>query len=328
MLLRKFIGVPPRRRDKMGLGAADGEAMAETDSTYEFKPKEEPAEAPRAVPTLVPPEELIERCCPHCGFKVVGRPRRGRCPECNGAILDTSLADMLQFSGAPWVRTRAVAAFLLALAVPLHIAGAVGMWMEHTFVGEAAHAAAAVLIALGAWIVTARDNEGTRRRYVSMGLTARVATLAAAGFWITAWALVVAGHAASLRGIMVAALLIMAIEAVGLCVYLYGLTGRIPSDGLATQFYFMAWVIPVVCAILIAAQYANVPALMQLLFFSMIPLTGCLIGILGWVTSSLVRLGLELRSVAATADAIAIKRELRAQQQAKKPPTEPHPSGT
>ena len=64
-----------------------------------------PTGIPQAIPTGIPQATaaLVERNCPHCGFRVVGRPRGNRCPECSAA-LDDAAVDLIQFSPPRWTR--------------------------------------------------------------------------------------------------------------------------------------------------------------------------------------------------------------------------------
>ncbi len=65
--------------------------------------------------------KVEERICPSCGFHVVGRTKRNRCPECSGDLSAT--AGLLQFSDAGWLRTLANGMFLTLAGVAGAVCG-------------------------------------------------------------------------------------------------------------------------------------------------------------------------------------------------------------
>src|SRR5579862_3162432 len=97
--------------------------MSPADSTYDFAPgPEKQPEVPARAGPFPPIPSGAERICPHCGFRVVGKPRGNRCPECS-APLDLAAADLLQFAPAGWIREISWGPVLIALAMFVHIGG-------------------------------------------------------------------------------------------------------------------------------------------------------------------------------------------------------------
>src|ERR1035437_5050998 len=107
---------------------------------YDFAP-EEGVPAPREAPAPVEQQALPERVCPHCGFRIVGKALRGRCPECSAALDEPN--DRLQFSDPHWLATVSNGTLLLALAIAGQAAGIVLGWMDKLPLGALVHALAA-----------------------------------------------------------------------------------------------------------------------------------------------------------------------------------------
>src|SRR6185437_1307683 len=86
------------------------------------RPPARPAPASAAASLPVPAARLqaaeiqIEHNCPHCGFRIVGKPRNNRCPDCNAA-LDELTTGLLQFAPTGWTRKISTGALIVAAGI-------------------------------------------------------------------------------------------------------------------------------------------------------------------------------------------------------------------
>jgi hypothetical protein len=265
-----------------------------------------------------------ERACPHCGFKVRGKTRGNRCPEC-GAILDASTAELLQFSAAAWIREISWGPVLVGLAALLHIAGLVSWPLAQAvqagldgkvppgpanlMTGLGMHGLGSLLVLAGTWMLTAREPEEARRGML-MRQVCRWLSLAAFLLWASVLA-VGMRHAAGEFLIFNAALIAVAAQAVALGYFCAGLAQRIPHDGLANQFRNMMPLVPAFVAFLLFCRFVDVTDYYKIFFLSL-PVIFGLLGFMMWLAVSFFRLTWELRAAARASDAIREKHALRA----------------
>jgi uncharacterized membrane protein len=288
-----------------------------SDSSYEFAPREEPPREAHQAPQLPIPDALPEKSCPHCGFRIVGRINRPRCPECS-APLDPAAADLLQFSNVGWTRSISWGPALVSAAVLLHVGGAVLAWIAstdtHDRLARVLNLAASLVALAGIWIVTRGEGGGAPQRRGALAMVARVAALGVCGLMVGVVMATFAKQAGFERAMMVGTLATMAVGTLCLCFFLSALAARIPNDSLAGQFQNLAWVLPGVLVVLIIARFVDVNLFLEYLFFCGFPMVGGLVGLVGWGAITLLRLTLDLRNAATAAEDIVAHRVKRAQQ--------------
>ena len=294
--------------------------MADTpgeDSSYEFAPNE--ISKPRDAETQkqsAHTEQLQERNCPHCGFRIYGKPRQGRCPEC-AAPLDLTATDLLQFSSTGWVRGLTLGMFWLALGVGGQAAAVFFAWGLSPKIGDGIHLAAACATIIGTWIIT-QPEPGIGTAKTSFATSSRGLSLVVATLWGVNLAAMIMHKPYFEHCFMYLTLLAMAAQAMYLGAHLRIVATRIPSDSLATQSFNMGWLFAIMCVFFIILQYfgiANVGYLQ--FFFCSFPMVGGLIAIILWAMVTLIRMGFEIWQCAVTASVIAEKKAARAAGQKK-----------
>ncbi len=320
---RRGPGSPDTPPSGAGKTGSDARAAASdpADASYEFAPKTPEEGAPHKPPVVAPsPDMLVERTCPHCGFRIVGKPPRGRCPDCN-APLELGIADLLQFSSAAWVRWIAWGPLMLVAAIALHV-GAVIYCLTHPMpaaLGQLLHAGGAVIACAGIWCVTSGPpgGGGVPHRRPLMALLARWLSVVVAISWVLVWAFATMGRMPAMNAFMVIAIALMIAESIPLAGFLNGLAARIPNDSLVHQFLNLVWIAPVLLGLGLIHQVGQSYRLYDLtifftsIFFCTFPLAGVVAGLVAWATVALMKLTLELRHAAVTIEAIGVRRAAR-----------------
>ena len=314
-----------------------------SDSPYELAPKSEsPPPAPAPAPELtprgapVPPPaapSLAERTCPHCGFRIVGKPPRGRCPEC-AAALDEVATDLLQFADRRWVLGLSNGALLLAAATLLQVVASVMIWRagaggggDSTVweAGDLLHGVAGILAAAAVWLLTITEP-GTAVSRTPMAPLARLAALLVGALWAAAIFLPhpappapngtqpqpLSGHAQPLTVIIILATALMAVL---VALHLRRLARRIPSDGLVAQLLNVAALIVAMCLLLGVLHILGLadPENLRFTFMFVFPMTTVMSLILVWALWTLLRAALEFRHCAAAGQTILARQALRAE---------------
>jgi hypothetical protein len=299
------------------------------DSTYDFAPQEpqkpepekpapeekaERQEEPSRLPPL-PPDALKEWTCPHCGIKRLGKPAKGRCPECSGQMEVGAAADLLQFARAGWIRNLSNGAFFAALGLLAHVVAAIlGPWRQVAWVVYLQIGAAAAL-ALGLFLLTAPERGGQPQRRPSAGQAARWLAVGAMLLWVALWWIFQRQGGATSGAVRLMLVLLCVVQA-GVALaggfFLSGLSGRIPHDSLMNQFLNIAWLVPAVLAFVVIDAFVGLQAQFGFLFYCVFPTMGVMAALILWPAAALLQLGLELRNAAVAADAIVAKREARA----------------
>jgi hypothetical protein len=280
-----------------------------SDAPYDFAPPKAPADGEGAAKAPVPAggakPPLPERLCPQCGFKIMVVPRNKRCPECR-APLDDSLADCLPYARPAWIRRLSWGAFVMALAVPAHVSGVLVTVVQQLPVrGAALQVAGGVMALLGIFLVTLREK-GKPQRRAFLAVAARVLALGVTVLLGVAMYLISQNSAATIDAVA-PALVAMALEAVAFGFFASALAARIPHEGLEHQLRNFALLLPpFLWAVLVSLLVDLTPYAAA--FFCAYPLIGAMLGLLAWVTLTLLRLMLELRHAAEAAEAMAARR--------------------
>jgi hypothetical protein len=273
-----------------------------TDSTYDFAtPAPNAQPAPAAPPTATSAEHVTERNCPQCGFRIVGKPRQNRCPDCR-MPLDASLADRLQNSGSRWIRKASWGALAIGISILPHIFGAWQVAVQRQErSGAALHVVGAALTLAGIWILTLPEDP-RRPRASPLAVAARWCALASVILW--GGAMITAFQHGNERWLIAPALLAMAGEAVAYGLFAAGIALRIPHEGLANQLRNFALLLPPFFGFMLFCVFNDLAVYMQI-FFCSFPLLGGIAGLMLWIAATQVRLFLELRHTARAADALA-----------------------
>jgi hypothetical protein len=288
------------------------------DAEYDFAPREEPEPAPaspapmREAPAAVKPERIApERVCPHCGFEIFGKLRGGRCPEC-AAPLDFSGSTLLQFADGEWIRRLSNGTLLFAFGLVCNIAGVTvgscGFWN----LGDFIHLFAGAAIAYGIWLATIPEV-GVSAERSPTAAPARSAAITIFALWILVSLVALTHSVGAIRFFTILLLLTYAAEAALIGLHLQKLAARIPSDGLAAQSLNLAWLMPVLCLVLIAVNSFRPQGSLRddPLLVLIFPLLGVPAIMMLWALSVVLRLGLELRNAAIAGEAIAVKKAHR-----------------
>ncbi|HVS73772.1 MAG TPA: hypothetical protein VHQ47_21295 [Phycisphaerae bacterium] len=282
------------------------------DHSYELAPQAPAAAGTRAEakqPTVAEP--VVERKCPHCGFRIVGKTTRNRCPDC-AAPLDLTAANLLQFSATGWVRTVACGSLLLAAAVFGEIAAIVTSWAQQP-AGPRLHSLAPAAALIAAWLVTLREREG--KEQLPWRWWVRVFSVLVAG----AWAVLAFANVPEwgMHPMLYVTLLLSAGQAVFLGLYYNAVAIRVPSDTLAWQSFNLSWVIALECVFIIVLHFVRVADVEHLqYFFCAFPMIAGMGAVLIWAAALLVMFGVQLWAVARAGDDIAIRKAQRAMKQA------------
>ena len=278
------------------------------DSSYELAPQA-PAPAPtRRVEPAPVVDRVTERKCPLCGFVIVGKTTRNRCPEC-AAPLDTAAASLLQFSAPGWVRSLSYGSLLLALAVLGQIAAVIATWARQQPLGGYLHAGAPAAALLGAWLAT-RCEPDTRTEALPARWLVRLFSLAVAAAWMVLAFVHLPTEAR--RPIMYLALLLTSGQAISLGVYLNALAIRVPSDALAWQAFNLSWIIGIECVFIVALHFVRVADVEHLqYFFCAFPMIAGMVAVLVWAAAILVMFGVQFQAVATAGEDIAYRRTHR-----------------
>lgn len=313
----------------------DSSPDSSPDSSYDLAPvkpppppepaaEEPPARAPAPVAAPALPgaaaAPLPEKACPHCGFRVVGRPRNNRCPEC-GAQLNEAAADLLQFAPGAWTRTVAIGPLVLMIAILGHVAAVFRAYgFLHFGQPYPLHAAAAALTILGVWLLTLQDPHLQSRRLHTVW-TARTLSLVLLLFWI-----LLAAHRQQdpdVRETRVDLLFFLAQATLAalafiVCGYARNLALRIPNDSVAHHFYLLSYLM---FPFLLVAMFGHFFDLERFIiaFFCSFPAIAVLGAIALWLMISFLRLSLDMYVAAATGQSIKERRERTIAAQ-KKPP--------
>lgn len=295
---------PPPRADIVGAGGGAYDTV-------------EPVEAPRPATTVttVAPEVVEERLCPHCGFRIVGRVKRARCPDC-AAALDEVAVDLLQFSPAGWVRTMGGGAFLMAIGLVGFVIAVVFSWSGREPYDKWAYMAAPCVVLAAVWLLTRADPED--KGASPTRIASRVMSLVAGASWIVPIALNVHGKA-TLPWLYLS-LVLSAGQALCVGLHMRTLAVRVPSDSLAAQALNLAGLVAFVCLFLIGLQATGAAERVNLRlgFFCAFPMIGGLLAVLGWAIVFCLMLGLQLFAAAAAGRDIAYRKAQRQMQMAKK----------
>ena len=289
------------------------------------KPDSVPAGMPRSVPAGMPQAAapLVERNCPHCGFRVVGRPRGNRCPECSAALNETA-GDLLQFSPPRFTRTLALGALLLMIAIFMHAAGILRAFDRvHFWKPFPIHAAAAGLACLGTFLLTRQDPLPASRRPALTWIARSLSILV-----LLLWLFLAARPPADpeireprVDALMLIAQLFLAALIYVNCTYARQLALRVPNDSVAHHFYLISYAFPPMLFVLLYGHYFDL-ALFMTAFFCGIPAIAVLGGTALWLAVTLLRLFVDLLNAATAADSIAIRRQ-RMMEAQKRPPQRP-----
>ncbi len=290
------------------------------DSSYDLAPATPPSARPAPRPDVAPAgipvapaQPIQERPCPHCGFRIVGKPRNNRCPDCS-APLDQTATDLLQFSTPAWTRAVSWGAIVVVVAIMAHVAGSVVQFRGFQSEGaKALHAGAAALVFVGVCMTTVREKlQGAKRS--PLAILSRLLALAAIGFWGLAIAKTSMQNFAHC-----AALVVDMVLGFTFCYFAAGLSMRVPNDGLVQHFRILPYALVLVFAGLLFS--AVVPSddmwYLREMFFCSIPLVAAMAGILLWLAITLLRFAIELRRTAAAAEEIV---ERRIRRSAPRPP--------
>ncbi|HVX83969.1 MAG TPA: hypothetical protein VH253_04060 [Phycisphaerae bacterium] len=288
-------------------------AEEQPDTSYELAPQAPGTARTRAEakqPTVAEP--VVERKCPHCGFRIVGKTTRNRCPDC-AAPLDLTAANLLQFSATGWVRTIAVGSLLLAAAVFGQIAAIVTSWARQP-AGPKLHALAPAAALIAAWLVTLREPEAAGEQLPWRWMV-RVLSVVVAGAWGVLAFVKLPGWAA--HPALYATLVLSGGQAVSLGLYYNAVAIRVPSDSLAWQAFNLSWVIGVECVFIIVLHFVRVADVEHLqYFFCAYPMIAGMGALLVWAAGLLVMFGVQLWAVARAGDDIAYRKAQRAIKQA------------
>ncbi|MCL2641064.1 MAG: hypothetical protein FWD53_09495 [Phycisphaerales bacterium] len=276
---------------------------------YDFAPQE--SEAPREKPVEKKAERgpaLQERLCPHCGFRIVGKAPKGRCPDCSGMV-DETTTGQLQFANGRWLANLSHGALLLAVAVVAHAAAVVMGWRD-AGLGAKVLTCAAWGGAMGVWLLTwSEPKRGTKR---PVRFAARLATLFVALLW-TAVLIKERGGPVEGRNVLVIAALLATIgEAVFVSLYLRTLAVRIPNESLGRQFVNLAFFVAGISLILAAAQWigqTNVLSMEKTWLFCGFSIVGMVGLVMLWTVVTLLRLAGELRNCLVTGQNIEARKQ-------------------
>ncbi|MCL2646205.1 MAG: hypothetical protein FWD61_04260 [Phycisphaerales bacterium] len=262
---------------------------------------------------------LEERLCPHCGFKIVGKALRGRCPEC-AAMLDETATTPLQFSDGKWLTTMSNGTLLLAVAVMAQGA-AVALGWQNAGLEAKTLTLATWMGAVGVWLLTWPETEGGGGQAAKLPLRSgsRWAAVTVALLWTVAMI-----HESSIEGggrdgVAILALLATAAEGVLVALHLRMLAMRIPNESLGTQFLNLAFFVPGISLVLAVVQLTgqtNVWALKEWVFcgFSIEGLMGI---VMLWAAATLLWMAMELRNCVVAGQNIETRKRLKMQQQEK-----------
>lgn len=285
------------------------------ENEYEFAPREaapEPTLAPK-VEEAAPAAPVAERVCPHCGFRVLGKTPRNRCPECAG---DLSASDeLLQFSSPRWPRQVAAGCFLLIPSVLLHCGAMTLAWRwDETETGAACHFVAALVGVIGAWMLATPE---TRRNAPGMPFRWPIRLLAIGAAVVSAMVVVAMARRGALQPVPLLVLLQVILAGLALVTGLHvrALAVRIPNDSLVWWAQNCAWLVPV-CALTQAVFFimGRAKAEFMMLFMCAIPMAAGFV-VMGLAACwTLFRIGMELRTCAVTAEGI-VQRRIQRQQE-------------
>ena len=295
---------------------------------YEFAPHEaEPRPAETTQPTAKPaareapqPEQLVaERTCPHCGHRIMGKPPRGRCPEC-AAALDELATDKLQFSDGAWLRRLSNGTLLVGAGIVVQMGGiSLGM-VERWRAGVLVQVVAAGAIMMGMWMAT-RQEPGIGTTRLPLAAYARWTSLIVAVLWLAELLKVMKTgvkldeHGVPSRDMLtLMALTATAVEAVVAGLHFRMLAARVPSDSLVAHLFNLSFLVTAVCVGLIGLQLlgqANTKHISEtfLCGFSIIGGMGV---VMLWAVVTVLRLGIEIRNCAVAGENIAVRKAMKA----------------
>jgi len=294
--------------DKQGSGGGGGE--------YDFAPQEPQGEIPFEKPLEKPAEKvtestkkavvqeplLEERICPHCGFKILGKAPKGRCPECT-AILDEAAIGQLQFAEKGWLNAMANGSLMLAIAVVAQGA-VVALGWTHILTLTAWIGAA------GVWLLTSSEAGGAVKLPLRFG--ARWVAIIVAILWTAAMT-------KENPIVAVAALVATACQGALVALHLRMLAMRIPNEGVARQFLNLAFFLPGISMVLIVAHLIGQTDIWSMKEWLICGLTveGLMGLVMLWAAVTLLRLAIELRNCVVAGQNIETRKHIKMQQQEK-----------
>jgi hypothetical protein len=287
----------------------------ESDSPYEFAPRAEPAQPVEPPPTTTPEVEEepgLERTCPHCGFKIIGKPRGGRCPEC-AAPLDEVATDLLQFSNHDWLLTTSNGTLLFAGSIVLQlIVGFAGLLGKFPRGEGIMHLVGAAAGALGVWWMTTPEP-GVGLVRMPYAMAARAVAIVVAVLW-TVSIFTPSNVVAEARPewIVMFVAVAVALEMALIALHLRGLERRVPNDSAAAHLMNAAFIVPGLCLILMALQLLGMAQMDHMMWFFCVPVFGLVAGVMIWAVWTFVRAGLDLRQCAVAGQTIVARQAMRA----------------
>jgi hypothetical protein len=208
-----------------------------------------------------------------------------------------------------FVRSLAWGALLLALAIPLHIAGiffgVAGARPEQGVI----HVAAAVLVLAGVLLVTRRDATLVVT-YQKHARWARLMAATCAAFWLVVGVFPWSRSTFWLVDYLVAAAMIAQCAlALALATYCWYLALRVPDDGLAGSLYNGGCSIALISVLFAGIQALGMTDPLFLVAWSWpFPLSEIVLGVFVWCAITVWRLALNMRACAREAEAMEQQR--------------------
>ncbi len=199
--------------------------------------------------------------CTICNYEMLGKPRRGTCPECSAPV-NPRATGLLQYATPSWISYVASGCLLLFTGVLLHVvAVVVGQTWDMARAGAGLQVLASILELAGIWVVTTREAHPESMQSSFAGAARMIGVLsfiAYMGMVVMTWKNPEwTAMESPMRQMVSVILFVSAGEAFCVGFHLRHLAMRMPSDALASHTLNLSWIIALACLFLSIMTVTN-----------------------------------------------------------------------